>query len=78
MAMDLDEAWYIVKLTSQQGDTAEPDSYQAREIVQDAIGKYKQVLLAYNRLTEKMKGDPDSPTVPLEFYPSGLKDYVKQ
>ena len=74
MAMDLDEAWYIVKMTSQAGDTAEPDTYQAREVVQDALSKYKQVLLAYNRLVKKSKGDPDRPSVPLEFYPSAMED----
>ena len=74
MAMDLDEAWYIVKMTSQAGDAAEPDTYQAREVVQDALSKYKQVLLAYNRLVKKSKGDPDRPSVPLEFYPSAMED----
>ncbi len=73
MAMELDEAWYLVKLTSQRGDKGESDIYQAREIVQQAIGKYKYILLAYERLLKKQKGSK-KPTVPIEFYPDMMKD----
>ena len=58
--MDLNEAWYLVKLTSQKGDSAEPDSYQAREVVQEAIIKYQQIKIAYERLCKKTEGDPNT------------------
>ena len=54
--MKLDEAWWLVKLTSQKGDSGEIDAYKAREIVQEAIEKYKHILVAYERLMSKQKG----------------------